>query len=125
MKNSRSTAVLKVTLMTVFLMVFCVIPEALAQTGNQEKAAQQASELLKGLETDIERYRELNSRVAGMSGNAATMLRFELDAHLLQMLRATDSLAALLPVLPDGDRRLHCGGECDAGKSLRLGLVRL
>jgi len=72
-----------------------------AQPGEVAKAAQEVDTLLTDLESDAAGYKRLTGRLAGMAGYPAEMLRFELDAHLLQMLRKTDTLAALLSELPD------------------------
>jgi small conductance mechanosensitive channel len=92
----RTGVLVLVSLLTVLLSV-----TALAQSDEVAKAAQEVDTLLAELEDDAARYDRLTARQQGMAGLPAEMLRFELDAHLLQMLRKTDTLAGLLSELPD------------------------
>jgi small conductance mechanosensitive channel len=89
-----------VLLLSMLLSAFLSI-SVHAQSDQIAKAAQEVDTLLEELASDAERYDRLTARLGEMDGYAAEMLRFELDAHLLQMLRKTDTLAGLLSDLPD------------------------
>ena len=108
--NSKNTMgrtgfLLLVSLLAVFLSAAAPAqPGEVAKTAQPDevaKATQEVDTLLTDLESDVAGYKRLTGRLAGMAGYPAEMLRFELDAHLLRMLRKTDTLAALLSELPD------------------------